>query len=57
MVDGGVEMKRLTLRLPDDLYEKVRWLSYRDRQSQHAIIQEILEKALDDVEVPQEVQE
>ncbi len=39
------------------LYEKLRWLSYRDRQSQHAIILEILERALDDVKVPDEVQE
>ena len=50
-------MKRITLRIADEMYEKVRWLSYRDRQSQHAIILEILEKALDDVEVPLDVKE
>ena len=50
-------MRRITLRMADEMYEKLRWLSYRDRQSQHAIILAILEKALDDVEVPEEVHE
>jgi predicted DNA-binding protein len=50
-------MRRITLRIPDEIYEKLRWLSYRDRQSQHAIIMEILEKALNDVKVPEEVRE
>jgi len=50
-------MKRITLRIADEMYEKLRWLSYRDRQSQHAIIIAILEKAFDDIKVPEEVQE
>ena len=50
-------MRRITLRISDETYEKLRWLSYRDRRSQHAIILEILEKALDDVEVPEDVRE
>ncbi len=47
-------MKRASLRLPDELYEKLRWLAYKDRRSQHAILLDILEKALANVEVPEE---
>ena len=50
-------MKALTLRLPDDLYEKLRWIAFKERCSQHSIIIEALEKALNDVKVPKEVQE
>ena len=47
-------MVRLTLRLPDELHETLRWLAYRDRRSQHAILLELLEKALAKVQVPKE---
>ena len=50
-------MVRLTLRLPDDLHEKLRWLAFKERRSQHAIVLELLEKALAKVEVPKEVRE
>lgn len=50
-------MKRMTLRLTDELYEKLRWLAYRDSRTQTAIILEILEKALEGVEVPKEARE
>lgn len=43
-----------TLRLPDDLHEKIRWLAYKEHRSQHAIVIEILEKALAKVKVPKE---
>jgi predicted DNA-binding protein len=50
-------MRRITIRITDETYEKLRWLAYRDKRSQHAIIIEILEKALGDIEVPEEVRE
>ena len=49
-------MRQLTLRLPDELHEKLRWLSYQQRRSQHAILLEIIEKALAKVEAPKEVE-
>jgi len=50
-------MVRLTLRLANDLHEKLRWLAFKERRSQHAIVLELLEKALTNVEVPKEVKE
>ncbi len=47
-------MIRFSLRLPDELHEKVRWLSYSQRRSQHEIVLEVLEKALEEVKVPKE---
>ncbi len=47
-------MTRLTLRLPDELHERLRWLAYTQRRSQHAILLEVIEKALAKVEVPKE---
>ena len=50
-------MARLTLRLTDELHERLRWLAFRQRRSQHAILLELIEKALKDVEVPKEVRQ
>ena len=47
-------MPKLTLVVPDKLHEKLRWLSYRKRRSQQAILLEIVEKALAKVDVPKE---
>ena len=47
-------MPAMTIRLNDDIHQKLRWLSYRDQVSQHAIILRILEEALKDVSVPKE---
>ena len=47
-------MTRLTLRLPDELHERLRWLSYSQRRSQHSIVLEILKEALKKVKVPEE---
>jgi len=47
-------MVQLTLRLPDELHEKLRWLAYKERRSQQVIMLEILEKALAKVDVPEE---
>jgi len=47
-------MVKLTLRVSEQLHEKLRWLAYRERKSQHAILLEIVEKALAKVEVPKE---
>jgi len=43
-----------TLRLPDELHEKIRWLAYKEHRSQHAIIIDILKKSLAKVKVPKE---
>jgi predicted transcriptional regulator len=50
-------MVALTLRLPDELHEKLRWLAFKERRSQHAILLELVEKALSKVEVPAEVKD
>ena len=50
-------MKAISLRLPDELYEKLRWLAFKERCTQHSVIIEALEKVLKDVKVPKEVQE
>ena len=47
-------MTRLTIRIPDELHEKLRWLAYSERRSQQVILQEILEKMLAKVHVPKE---
>ena len=49
-------MVRMSLRVPEELHEKLRWLSYSERRSQHAIVLKILEKALAKVQVPKEGQ-
>jgi predicted transcriptional regulator len=48
-------MVALTLRLADELHEKLRWLAFKERRSQHAILLELVEKGLSKVEVPKEV--
>jgi hypothetical protein len=47
-------MVRVTLRLPDELHEKLRWVSYKQRQSQNDILLALVEKALAKVQVPKE---
>jgi predicted transcriptional regulator len=47
-------MAKLTLQVSDELHEKLRWLAYKERKSQHAILIDIVEKALAKVEVPKE---
>lgn len=47
-------MTRLTLRLPEDLHEKIRWLSYKERRSMQEIMIEVLRMALEKTEVPRE---
>ena len=47
-------MVRLSLRLPEEVHEKLRWLAFKERRSQHAIVMELLEKALAKVQVPKE---
>jgi predicted DNA-binding protein len=47
-------MVRLTIRIPDELHEKLRWLAYTERRSQQVLLQEILGKALEKVKVPKE---
>ena len=47
-------MIRLTIRISDELHEKLRWLAYKERRSQQVLLEELLEKALADVHVPEE---
>jgi predicted DNA-binding protein len=47
-------MIRLTIRIPDELHEKLRWLCFKERRSQQIVLVEILEKALADVQPPKE---
>ncbi|MBP6965073.1 MAG: Arc family DNA-binding protein [Armatimonadetes bacterium] len=47
-------MVRLTIRLPDELHEKLRWKCFRERRSQQVVLLEILDQALADVQVPEE---
>jgi predicted transcriptional regulator len=55
MLTGGKNMVRLTLRVSDELHEKLRWLAFRERRSQHSIVVELLENGLAKVNVPKEV--
>jgi len=57
MRPGVASMVRYTIRMPDELHEKIRWLAYRERRSQHEIMLEVLEKALADIVVPEEAKE
>ena len=50
-------MVKLTLRLPDELHERLRWLAFKERRSQHAILLELVKQALAGVEVPEEVKD
>ncbi len=50
-------MVRLTIRISEELHEKLRRLAFRERRSQQVLLVEILEKALADVQVPEEEQE
>jgi len=47
-------MVRVTLRLPDELHAKLRWLAYKERKSQNDLLLAMVEKALAKVEVPEE---
>lgn len=47
-------MVRLTIRISEELHEKLRWLSYQGRRSQQTMLVEILEKALADVKIPED---
>ena len=47
-------MTRITIRISYELHDKLRWLSYKERRSQQILIEEIIEKALADVRVPEE---
>ena len=47
-------MVRLTIRMPDELHERLRWLAYKERRSQQTIVLELLQKGLARVEVPKE---
>ena len=50
-------MFRFSVRMPEEMHAKLRWLAYKQRRSIHAIVMEILVKALADVRVPKEAEE
>ena len=47
-------MIRLTIRVPEEVHEKLRWLSYAERRSQQELVLDMLEKTLAKVKVPKE---
>lgn len=47
-------MTRLTIRISEELHEKLRWMAFKERRSQQVLLEEILEKALGEVRVPKE---
>lgn len=47
-------MVRLTIRISEELHEKLRWLCYKERKSQQVLLVDILENALADVKLPEE---
>lgn len=47
-------MVGFTIRMPEELHEKLRLRAFKERRSQHAIVIEILERALADEKVPEE---
>lgn len=49
-------MIRLTIRIPDELHEKLRWLCFKERRSQQVVLVEIIERALAGVQAPEEGQ-
>ena len=50
-------MVRYTIRMPDEMHERLRWLAFKERRSQHEIVLELLEKGLAKVKVPKEVRD
>ena len=50
-------MRVLTVRMDDELYEKLRWVSFKERISQNSIVVELLKEALKDVKLPKEVRD
>ena len=47
-----IAVVRLTIRISEELHEKLRWLTYKERRSQQVLLEEIIEKALKKIEVP-----
>jgi plasmid stability protein len=45
-------MVKLTLRLPEELHAKLRWLAYKQHRSQQGIVLDLLKKSLQKVKVP-----
>ena len=47
-------MVKFTLRITEELHEKLRWLAFKQHRTQNAILIELLEKAVEGVKVPKE---
>ena len=47
-------MVRYTIRMPDGTSDKLRWLAYKQRRSQHSIVLELLKEGLKGVRPPKE---
>lgn len=45
-------MKMISVRLTDEMHERLRWAAYTQKRSQHAIVTEVLERYLADVKPP-----
>lgn len=46
------DYRQVSIRLPEAIRRKIRWLMFLDGRSQQAILEEIIEKALAGVEPP-----
>lgn len=47
-------MVNFNIRLPDELHEKIRWLAFTERKSQHALVLYALQQAFSHVTPPEE---
>jgi len=47
-------MVRYTVRMTDELHDRLRWLAFTERRSQHEIMLEALEERLKGVKPPKE---
>ena len=47
-------MVRMTLRLPEERHDKLRWVAFKERRSQHSIVLELIERHLAKVEAPKD---
>ena len=50
-------MKVLTVRMDDELYEKLRWVAFKEHCSQNSIVVDLLKEAMKNVKLQKEVKD
>ncbi|MCD6216388.1 hypothetical protein J7L05_00835 [bacterium] len=50
-------MKVLTIRIDDELYEKLRWVAFKEHCSQNSIVVKLLEKEMKNIKLPKEIRD